>query len=311
MKNIINKVPLPISGLMLGLAATGTLLASYGDIYKNIFGIMSGLIFIILLLKMVISPQNFLKELGNHLVLSIFPTYTMTMMILSTYFKPSSPNFAYAFWFLGLVLHALFIIVFTKRHIFNFDIKIVLPSYFIVYVGIVVASVTAPVHNSIPIGQILFWFGLTAYLVLLPIVTYRVFVVRDIKEPLIPTLVIFAAPGSLCLTGYLSSFPNKSIAMIGFLSVLSTIIWISVVIYMPKMLKSKFYPSFSSFTFPLVISAIAMKRTNTFLTENSFSSFYLNYLAKFAEILAVLVVLYVLFKYIVFLFSKEKNSAQN
>jgi len=38
-------------------------------------------------------------------------------------------------------------------------LKKVFASYFIVYVGIVVASITAPVFGKQSLGEIIFWFG--------------------------------------------------------------------------------------------------------------------------------------------------------
>ena len=37
MENLINKVPVPMAGLMLALATAGNLVSSYGAIYKTIF----------------------------------------------------------------------------------------------------------------------------------------------------------------------------------------------------------------------------------------------------------------------------------
>ena len=39
MESTIKKIPVPIAGLALALAATGNLFLSYGAIYRNIFGV--------------------------------------------------------------------------------------------------------------------------------------------------------------------------------------------------------------------------------------------------------------------------------
>lgn len=56
MKRIVKQLPVPIVGLMLALAATGNLVLSYGNIYRNIFGILSAIILILMLLKIIIYP---------------------------------------------------------------------------------------------------------------------------------------------------------------------------------------------------------------------------------------------------------------
>ena len=50
----------------------------------------------------------------------------------------------------------------------------VFASYFIVYVGIVVASVTAPAYEkAASIGTAAFWFGFVTLILLLILITYR------------------------------------------------------------------------------------------------------------------------------------------
>lgn len=307
MKRLLKRLPIPISGLMLGLAATGNLVLSYGSIYRNIFGFISAIILMLLVIKVVVEPNAITEGLNNPVVCSVIPTFSMSIMLLSAYIKPYFSLLAFGFWIIGLLLHAALIIYFTLKYILKFDIKKVFPSYFIVYVGIVAASVTAPTFGQALLGQYIFWFGLITYFILLPVVLYRIFSVKKIPEPAQPTIAIFAAPASLCLAGYLNSFQVKSMAMVSFLACLALIMTIGVLLKLPKLLKIKFYPSYSSFTFPFVISGIAVKLTNNFLTKSNKAIGILNYVVKFEEILAVAIVLYVLVRYIKFLFSNEQN----
>jgi exfoliative toxin A/B len=305
MEKIIKKVPVPLAGLILGLAAAGNLVQTYGNIYRNIFGIISALLLVLLMAKLSVDTKGTISSLDNPVVASVSPTFSMAIMILSTYIKPYLPSAAFGIWIIGLVLHCILIVFFTKRFILNFDIKKVFPSYFVVYVGIVTASVTAPLYNMSKLGQYIFWFGFISYLVLLPIVIYRVIKYKAIPEPALPTIIIFAAPASLCLAGYMNSFQDKNMTIVGLLMTLSLIMFLMVLLYMPKMLRLKFYPSYSAFTFPIVISGIAIKLTNGFLIKSDNAIGSLKYLVKFQEILAVVIVLYVLIRYINFLLVSE------
>lgn len=306
MDKILKKLPIPIAGLMLALGASGNLVLSYGSIYKYIFGAVSSVILILLIFKIITDFKGVFKALDNPVVASVAPTFPMGIMILSTYIKPIINPVAFGAWILGLLLHVLLICYFTKKYIFDFNIKKVFPSYFVVYVGIVVASVTAPVFNMNTLGQYIFWFGFVSYFILLPIVIYRVFKIKNIPEPALPTITIFAAPASLCLAGYMSSFQEKNMIIVGILTSLSLIMIISVIMYMPKMLKLKFYPSYSAFTFPIVISAIAIKKINGFLISIEKGIVWLKYVVKAEEILSVLIVIYVLIRYIEFILTKEE-----
>lgn len=59
-------------------------------------------------------------------------------------------------------------------------------------------------------GKAAFWFGFVTYLILLPIVIYRVLKVKGMPEQTLPTIAIFAAPASLLLAGYMKSFQAKT-----------------------------------------------------------------------------------------------------
>ena len=304
MTNIFKKTPVPISGLMLGLAGLGNLIASYGSQYRMIAGILSFIIALFIVSKFFIDQKNFIKDLQNPIIASVFLTFPMGIMILATYLIKFSYKAALYSWYSGIILHSLLILVFTLKFFKNFDIKKVFPSYFIVYVGIVVGSVTAPAFNNIALGQRLFYFGFISYLILLPIISYRVFKIGKIKDPALPTITIFTAPAGLCLAGYMSSFPNTNIFFLSCLIILTLISIIAVTIYLPKMLSVGFYPSFSAFTFPFVITAIGLKTTNNYLI-NRFSQTFLKYPARIVEILAIILVVFVFIKYTMFLFSEN------
>lgn len=306
MNAILKKYPMPIAGLILGLAASGNLIQSYGEIYRSMFGIISAILYVLMLVKLVKFTAGVKENLQNPVVASVFPTLSMATMLLATYLKPLSQPLSLALWVAGLVLHIVLILWFTKKFVLSFKIKQVFPSWFIVYVGIAVASVTAPAFKMNNIGQMAFWFGLVTYLVLLPIVAYRVIKIKEMPEPTLPTLVIFAAPASLLLAGYMNSFETKNLSVIWLLMSLSIIMYVIAIIMLPKLLRLKFYPSFSGFTFPLVISGIAIKLTNGFFTKSGNPISGLVYLVKFQEAFAIAVTLYVLFKYISFLTAKEQ-----
>lgn len=305
MKSFIKKIPLPIAGLMLSLATGGNLLLSYGDIYRNVFGSISALILLLLILKIMFDSKGVLDSIKNPVIASVAPTFTMGLMVIATYIKPYAHSISFRIWVFALLLHCILIIYFTIKFIFNFDIKKVFPSYFVVYVGIVVASVTAPTYNLINLGKGIFWFGFISYLCLLPIVLYRTFITKSIPEPALPTISIFAAPASLCLAGYLACFEVKSIFIVGFLGGLSFLMFLGVNLYLPRMLKIKFYPSYSAFTFPLVISAVAIKQLNGFLIKIEEPIYMLKYFVKYQEALAVLIVIYVLVRYFKYLFLED------
>ncbi|MCZ3366816.1 MULTISPECIES: TDT family transporter [Methanobacterium] len=309
MKDLLNKISVPISGLMLGLAEAGNLVSSQEVALKTIFGAISALILALILIKIASNPRAFKGDLDNPAVAGVASTFPMGIIVLSTYVNSFFPAAAYAMWIAGILMQFAIVILFTWKFIFNFNINKVFPCYFVVYVGIAVGSIVAPIFNAEDVGMVLFWFGFISYLILLPVMLYRVFVVKSFPEPAIPTLTIFAAPSSICLAGYLSSFNVINMNLFWVLVISAVIMFFAVLLYMPKMLKLKFYPSYSAFAFPLVISAIAMQYANSFLANMNIEIPLLQYVGYFEELLAVLFVVYVLVHYANFLFGDYKKTS--
>ncbi|HMA59452.1 MAG TPA: TDT family transporter [Halanaerobiales bacterium] len=303
MTKIFKSVPIPIAGLMLGMAGLGNLISTYSIQYRYLAGFISLIIGILLLGRLLIDYENVFKELKHPILGSVALCFPMGIMILSTYFLNIFKPAASFLWYSGLILHIFLLILFSIRLINNINIKKVFPSFFIVYVGIVVASVTAPAFNHIKLGQYIFYFGFISYLMLLPIILYRVVKIGKIKRPALPTIAIFTAPAGLCLTGYMSVFPQKNIMFLGCLITLTLLSVIFVIIYLPKLLSKEFYPSFSAFTFPFVITAIGLKLSNNFLLQK-YNISYLKYSVILLEIISIILVIFVLFKYTKFLFEK-------
>lgn len=301
--NILKKLPLPIVGLMLGLAALGNLLMPISPLLRYILGSTSGLIAVLVILKIILMPKCLKEAFNNPVVGSVMAAFPMGLMLLSVYIKPLSNALAFGTWIIALIIHFVFIAVFTKKYIFNFNIKKVFPSYFVMYVGIVVGSVTSPAYQMQNLGQIIFWIGLVSYLVLLPVVIYRVAAIKEMPTPSLPTKVIFSAPASLCIAGYMKAFSDKSPVLVYGLGILAFIMVIYALVQLPKLLRLPFMPSYSAFTFPLVISAIASSAITKFTGSSVIGLF-----STFLMIVATVMVLYVLFTFIRFLFSKDDKT---
>ena len=308
---LLKKTPLPFCGVALGLAALGNLLSTYpnGATIKNVCGALSALILIWLLIKFVTNFKAFAEELKNPIMGSIIGTYCMALMILGGYKWPN-PEVGKAIWFTGLILHVILIIYFTKEFVFKFGIKKVFTSWYIVYVGIVAMNINCVDFGMQDLGKIVFWFGFASTIVLLVLVTYRYLIIKDFMPPAIPLFCIYTAPVSLCLAGYMNTFTPPEPSIIYFMLILSLLIYLIVLVNLPRFLMMPFYPSYAAFTFPFVISAIAVKLTTAkFLTSNNPA------LANTTKMIftvqtwiAAVLVAYSLARYIMFIIATEEAS---
>ena len=304
---MIKKLPLPIAGVMLGFAALGNLLQSYSETLRSLCGIISLVLGLLLVFKIIAYPSIMKEDMNNPIMAGVFATFPMAIMLLSTYAKPLIGENSIFIWYFGIILHIALIVYFSIKFIFNFNIKKVFTPYFIVYVGLAVSSVSAPIFEKIIIGTLSFWFAFIMCMILLFIVTYRYTKYTEIPTPAQPLFCIYAAPVSLCLAGYIQSVQVKSLLMIGFLAILSLILYIIVLFNLPKYLKMPFFPSYSAFTFPFVISAIGMKMTTSYLIKIGSTIVFLKYFVLVQTVIATILVIYTLFRYILFLIPEKEN----
>ena len=226
MKDVIKKVPIPLCGVMLGAAALGNLLQSYSEGIRYVCGIFAAFLLILVLLKLIMFPGAVKEDMGNPIMASVSGTFPVALMILSTYVKPFIGQAAYYIWLFAIALHIVLIIYFTVKFVFKLQMPKVFASYYIVYVGIVVASVTAPAYEKLAIGSAAFWFGFVTLILLLILVTYRYVTVKEVPDPAKPLICIYAAPTSLCIAGYVQSVMPKSYGFLMGMFVVATVIYI-------------------------------------------------------------------------------------
>ena len=300
---LLKKLPYPIAGLALGLASLGNLLLSYGRDLRFAMGALSALIILALVAKSIAHPNELRSALSTGPVAAVLPTFSMSLSLLSAYIRPELPEVSLALWWMSLALHLFLLLSFTLKHVVPFAAGKVIPSWFIPFVGIGIFSITAPAFGQRALGQALFWLALAAYGALLPAVLYRLFVIKGIPPALLPTTAILVVPSSLTLVGYLNSFQQRNLGLVYTLLALTALAMVVVLFKTPSLLRLPFAPSYSAFTFPFVIAAIALKSGSAFLHQSGRGIPLLPSSIVLLEVWAVAIVGYVIFRYGVFLFS--------
>ena len=246
------------------------------------------------------------EDMKNPIMASVSGTFPMALMILSTYVKPFIGQAAYYIWLFAIALHIVLIIYFTVKFVFKLQMPKVFASYYIVYVGIVVASVTAPAYEQLGIGTAAFWFGFVTLILLLILVTYRYVTVKEVPDPAKPLICIYAAPTSLCIAGYVQSVMPKSYGFLMGMFVVATVIYIFALVKAIGYLKMPFFPSYAAFTFPFVISAIASKQTMACAMNMGHPMPFLKYVVLIETIIAVVLVVYTYIRFMGFIFGGKK-----
>ena len=296
--NIIKNIPIPIAGLILALVSLGNLLNDIHPYLKYLFGTI-GLIFLaLLLLKVILYPKIIKNDLKNPIILSSSGTFSMSLMVLSTYLIPFIPLLGYSVWIIGIILHLLLIIFFTYHFVIrNFNISNVYPTWWIVYVGITMAAITSYAHNVEEIGFIFFIIGFISMILTLPLVIYRYLKNKNIPEINKPLICIFTAVLSIIIVGYLNSSQNPSQNFVLILYSISCIFYLFSLYKFISYRNLDFYPTFAAFTFPFVISALSTKETYSLIKPN----IVLANVLSLETVIAIVIVCYVLLRYLKFL----------
>lgn len=306
MKDKIKKVPVPLCGVMLGTAALGNLLQSYGEGIRSICGIFAAFLLVLILLKLIMFPDMIKEDMKNPIMASVAATFSMALMILSTYVKPFIGGGAFVIWIIGIALHITLIIYFTAKFILKLQMPKVFASYYIVYVGIAVASITAPAYQQLAVGTAAFWFGFVTLILLLFLVSYRYIKFKDIPDPAKPLICIYAAPMSLCIAGYVQSVTPKSFGMLMGMFLVACILYVFSLVKALEYLKLPFFPSYAAFTFPFVISAIASKQTMACAAKMEHPLPFLKYVVLVETIIAVVMVAYTYYCFMRAIFADKK-----
>jgi tellurite resistance protein TehA-like permease len=216
-------------------------------------------------------------------------------MVLADVIAQSSLYIGQVLWYFAIILHLFFATSFVYYRAKDFNLNQMLPSWYVPPVGIVVACVTgAGMYNSL-LTHTLFYFGFGCYLIMLPIMMYRLIFGERIQDAHLPAFAIMGAPASLCLAGYLTAFSMPSGVIVGFLLALSLIMTalVYISIFRINHLRISFIPIYASFTFPLAIGSTALLKYAAYL--GSTAGYFWHSLGQLEMIFALIVIIWVLF----------------
>jgi len=239
------------------------------------------------------------EDLRNPQILASMPTSTMALTLICVYVKPFFGIFAFYLWHIAVVLHLCWTLLYIKRFVFKLKLDYISPVFFIPFVATAAPSASGAVMGADLIAKASFYIGVVLYFAVLPFVIYRM-VKKPLPEPIKPTIAVFAAPIGLCLVGYCASFEQPADFVVYGLFVFVAASYIYISVNMVFLLRLKFYPTYSAFTFPYVISAMAFRDVNTLFVREGIEFF--TPVVEISKWLAFAVVVYVLIRYIIFFY---------
>ena len=119
--------------------------------------------------------------------------------------------------------------------------------------------------NAAGILKYVVYYGIIIYLIIIPIMIWRLRTV-EVKAPVYHTMAVVLAPCSLCVVSYLNVIkePNQMIVYFLYCCVLASLLFI--IIKLPNFFAFSFTPGFAGMTFPMAIGIVASTKMAGYLT---------------------------------------------
>ena len=176
----------------------------------EVFALLTVALFVILLVtyaaKTVRFPARVAAEIDHPVMMSFFPTLTISFILIGTFLTTWYPRLAVVLWTLGAIGQLLLTLAIVNRwiHQAHFEIHHISPAWFIPVVGNILIPL-AGVHNApLEVSWFFFSVGLLFWLVLLTIIVYRIVFHQPLEQTLLPTLFILIAPPAAGFVAYLN-----------------------------------------------------------------------------------------------------------
>ncbi|MGF1726066.1 TDT family transporter [Photobacterium nomapromontoriensis] len=298
--------PTPMAGLALGIASLGWCWENAADLHG--VGQMTGaaiasVLLLVLLVKFLWHPKSLWTDLSHPVVGSVVPTFAMATMVVSKALGMYFAVAGQALWLFAVILHLIFLALFTYHRASEFELHHMVPSWFVPPIGIIVADVAFPGGALRPLAEGLQLFGMSIYAVMLPMMIYRLIFSHEIPDAAKPTIAIMAAPASLSLAGYLTVTQHPSPVIIGLLGGIAVLMTFVIYIAFFRLLRLTFSPGYAAFTFPMVIGATALFKMAAWMVASGYAPEYVQQVSTLAHIelyVATAVVGYVALRYLAF-----------
>lgn len=272
-KSIVQKIeniPVPLLPTMVGAATLSNVYLTFGYTWvRHLTMISASIILLAYMLKIFKYFGTVKKEYSNTVPASLYVGFTMITMILGSYYFDYNQVVGKALWFIGVVLHAIHILIFTYRNVIKgINMDTFLPSWFVTYNGIMVSTVVGGVMNEPLICKIVVYYGIGVFAFIIPFMVYRL-IKHPIKDAVYHTQAILLAPSSLCVVGYINFIkenPNKTLLYALYVCVLLALLFI--IYKLPRFFSYSFTPGFAGLTFPMAIGIVASLKMSAFVTAN-------------------------------------------
>ena len=311
MSERLKKFPVPVLPAFVGTLTLGNVYGGLGYTWFRTFIMIAATIIIITyIIKIVLYASTCADEYRQTVPSSLYAGFTMCLMILGSFYYEKGLTFGKWIWLIAILIHAVHIVIFTLNNVIRKrDVNTTVPSWFVTYNGIMVSCVTGGAMNMGWLLKIITVYGIVIYLVLIPVMIWRLVTV-PVKPAVYHTMPVVLAPCSLCVVSLINVFENPNKALLYFLYFCVLISLLFIVIKLPDFFSFDFVPGFAGLTFPMAIGIVATNKMAANLTAGGAEAAAnaLTQISGFQLFLTSMLVGYVLLNFLRMLLGKKKRS---
>jgi tellurite resistance protein len=208
--------------------------------------------------KAIRHPDAVRAELDHPVMLSFFPTITISLILIGTFLATWTPAIALLSWQIGAAGQLFLTLLILTRwiHHDHFEIHHISPAWFIPVVGNILVPLAGVENASMELNWFFFSIGLLFWIVLFTIIMYRMVFHRPMAENLLPTMFIMIAPPAVGFISYLNLVPDlDNFARILYYNAL--FMTLLLLVQAPRFMKIPFSLSWWAYSFPLAAITVA------------------------------------------------------
>lgn len=266
------------AGLTLAFMASTEILNISPRIFQTL-GVITLVIFAVTTLaylsKIIRYPSALKAEFNHPIAHAFFPTFSISLLLISMIFSEPFPEIAAWFWYAGAALQLLLTLLIVNQWMHgSWQINQLMPSWFIPAVGNIIVPIGAISYATVEIGWFFFSIGLFFWLSLKTVILYRLFFHDALPAMLKPTLFIFIAPPAMGFLSYIALNEFVVDGMAYFLFSIALLMTLLLLTQIKQFVSLPFSPTWWAYTFPLA----AMTNASFLMYELS-SSVWVGYLA--------------------------------
>jgi len=210
------------------------------------------------ILKILFCRESVAEELNNPVILAFSGCIPVSFLLIATILSVFHLPLVNVVWWAGTVLQVLvtfYCLAFWVNS--DIDLQYATPAWLIPVVGNLIVPFGGRGIVSQPFLEFFFSIGFFFWIILTPILLYRIIFCDQLKENLRPLLFIFIAPPAIAVVSYLSIFGDHYDFFVTLLyNVGLAFTFLTLVLY-KKFIHLKFYTSSWAFIFPSAVMTTA------------------------------------------------------